>query len=72
MKKNLDKDLNDKKIKILCYKIRVIESFKNKHYIQQSHFKFGINYNNWKSRLNEYDDLMFELYNELSELIEKH
>ncbi len=72
MEKVLDKDLNDKEMQIVCYKIRMIDSFKNKHYIQQPHFKFGINYNNWKNRLNKYDDGIFKLYNELSELIQKH
>lgn len=72
MRKILDNDLNDRKIKIICYKIRMIESLKNKHYVQKSNFEFGINYSNWKNRLNEYDDMIFKLYNELSELIEKH
>lgn len=72
MGKILDKDLKDKEIKILCYKIRMIEGLENKHYIQKPHFKFGINYKNWKNRLNKYDDMIFKLYNELSELIEKY
>lgn len=71
MKTNIVNNINEDKIWKICYKINLCDKAIERHCMRRPFLKFGSYYNEWKRILNDYDNIKFDLYNELSKAITK-